>query len=38
MVGHIIRVSDNEGQYIVGCRMLEDNMDIHEYVERNYKG
>ena len=38
LVGHIIRVSDNEGQYIVGCRMLEDNMDIYEYVERNYKG
>ena len=38
LIGHIIRVSDNEGQYIVGCRMLEDNMDIHEYVERNYKG
>lgn len=38
LVGHIIRVSDNEGQYIVGCRMLEDNMDVYEYVERNYKG
>ena len=38
LTGHIIRISDNEGQYIVGCRMLEDNMDIHEYVERNYKG
>ena len=38
LVGHIIRVSDNDGQYIVGCRMLEDNMDIHDYVERNYKG
>lgn len=38
LTGHIIRVSDNDGQYIVGCRMLEDNMDIFEYVERNYKG
>lgn len=38
LVGHIIRVSDNNGEYIVGCRMLEDNMDIHDYVERNYKG
>lgn len=36
LVGHIIRVSDHDGQYIVGCRMLEDNMDIHEYVEKNY--
>ena len=38
LVGHIIRVSDHDGQYIVGCRMLEDNMDIHEYVEKNYQG
>lgn len=38
LVGHIIRISDNEGEYIVGCRMLDDNMDIYEYVERNYKG
>lgn len=38
LVGHVIRVSDNEGEYIVGCRMLEDNMDIYNYVEKNYKG
>ncbi len=38
LVGHIIRISDNDGEYIVGCRMLEDNMDIYDYVERNYKG
>ena len=38
LMGYIIRISDNEGQYIVGCRMLEDNMDIYEYVECNYKG
>lgn len=36
--GQVIRVSDNEGEYIVGCRMLEDNMDIYNYVEKNYKG
>ena len=36
LTGQVIRVSDNEGQYIVGCRMLEDNMDIYEYVKRNY--
>ena len=36
LVGQIIRVSDNAGEYIVGCRMLEDNMDIYEYVENNY--
>lgn len=38
LTGQIIRISDNEGQYIVGCRMLEDNMDIYEYVKLNYKG
>lgn len=38
LAGHIIRISDNEGEYIVGCRMLDDNMDIYEYVEKNYKG
>lgn len=38
LVGHIIRVSGNDGEYIVGCRMLEDNMDIYDYVEKNYKG
>lgn len=34
--GVIIRVTDNAGEYIVGCRMLEDNQDILEYVNRNY--
>ena len=38
LVGHVIRISDNEGEYIVGCRMLEDNIDIYNYVENNYKG
>ena len=38
LVGHVIRVSDNEGEYIVGCRMMEDNSDIYDYVEKNYKG
>lgn len=36
--GVIIRITDNDGQYIVGCRMLEDNQDILEYVNRNYNG
>ena len=35
--GHIIRVTDNDGQYIVGCRMVEEREDIKEYVEKNYK-
>lgn len=34
--GVVIRVTDNGGEYIVGCRMLEDNQDILEYVRRNY--
>lgn len=38
LAGQVIRVSDNEGEYIVGCRMLEDNMDIYNYVEKNYNG
>ncbi|MDD6036372.1 MAG: methyl-accepting chemotaxis protein [Lachnospiraceae bacterium] len=37
MEGTIIRVTNNEGVYIVGCRMFDDNMDIFHYVERNYK-
>ncbi len=36
--GQIIRITDNNGQYIVGCRMLEDRKDIQEYVDKNYKG
>ncbi|MBP3603153.1 MAG: PilZ domain-containing protein [Lachnospiraceae bacterium] len=35
--GMIIRISDNDGQYILGCRMLEDNKAIDEYVKVNYK-
>ncbi len=36
--GTIIRITKNEDQYIVGCRMFEDNMEINEYVKANYKG
>ncbi len=36
--GVIIRITDNDGQYIIGCRMLEDNQEIHEFVQRNYNG
>ncbi len=35
--GMIIRISDNDGQYILGCRMLEDNKSIDEYIKANYK-
>jgi len=34
--GQIIRSSNNEGEYIVGCRMPEDNDTIREYVNKNY--
>lgn len=31
--GVIIRSTDDDGRYIVGCRMLEDNMQIRDYVK-----
>lgn len=34
--GCIIRVTDNDGEYIVGCRMFEERKDIAEYVKKNY--
>ena len=36
LTGRIIRSSNNAGEYIVGCRMPEDNPAIKEYVEKNY--
>ena len=36
--GFVIRVTDNDGQYILGCRIPEDDMDIFHFVEKNYKG
>lgn len=35
--GRIIRSSDNEGTYIVGCQMPEDNYAIMKYVEKSIK-
>ena len=35
--GFITRITDNNGQYILGCRMLEDHKDIMDFVEKNYK-
>jgi methyl-accepting chemotaxis protein len=32
--GRIIRVSDHGGEYLIGARMLQDDMDIKEYVEQ----
>ena len=31
--GHVIRCSDDEGVYIVGCQMAEDNYAIRNYVD-----
>ena len=33
LTGVIIRSSDNDGEYIVGCRMPEDHLQIKEYIE-----
>ena len=33
LAGTAIRVTDNNGVYIVGCRMLSDNPDIDRYIE-----
>ena len=34
--GCIIRCSNNDGEYTVGCRMPEDIMSIKHYVNKNY--
>ena len=34
--GCIIRSSNNDGEYIVGCRMPSDSEAIRDYVNRNY--
>jgi len=36
LTGHIIRSSNNEGEYVVGCRMPQDSECIREYVSKNY--
>ena len=36
LTGCIIRSSNNEGEYIVGCRMPEDSKAIKKYVSENY--
>lgn len=38
LVGWGIRSSENEGEYIVGCRLPEDNLIIRDYVKANYDG
>ena len=34
--GSIIRCSNNDGEYVVGCRMPRDSEIIREYVSKNY--
>lgn len=36
LIGAIIRCSNNDGEYIVGCRMPSDSKIIEEYVNSNY--
>ena len=36
LTGQVIRSSNNEGEYIVGCRMPEDSEVIREFVAKNY--
>ena len=36
LTGRVIRSSNNEGEYLVGCRMPEDSETIREYVSQNY--
>lgn len=36
LIGSIIRCSNNDGEYIVGCRMPVDNKAIEEYVSRSF--
>jgi len=34
--GCIIRSSNNDGEFVVGCRMPQDSEAIREYVSKNY--
>ena len=36
--GSVIRVSNHDGEYIVGCRMPEDNKAVFEYVKKHSRG
>ena len=38
LTGHIIRVSNNDGEFILGCRMPEDYLDIRGYVNQKMQG
>ena len=34
LTGHVIRCSNNEGMYIVGCQMPENDFFIRDYVKQ----
>jgi len=34
--GCVIRCSNNDGEYIVGCRMPQDSKEIKEFISKNY--
>ena len=34
--GCIIRTSNNDGEYIIGCRMPQDSQIIKDFVSQNY--
>ena len=36
LTGDVIRISESNGQFIIGCRLFEDNMAIKEYVEKHH--
>ena len=38
LTGHVIRVSNNDGEFILGCRMPEDHLDIRDYVNQKMQG
>ena len=38
LTGHVIRVSNNDGEFILGCRMPEDYLDIRDYVNQKMQG
>ena len=35
--GVVIRSTDSDGSYIVGCRMPSDSVEIGNYVNKSYK-
>ncbi len=37
LTGSVIRITDNDGEYHFGCRLLEDSEALLEYVKANYK-